>query len=113
MAGYLIDANLPYRFSLWASPEHLHAFDLGDDWSDSRLWEYAKANDLILVTKDADFSERVLVSTPPPRVIHVRLGNHTLRELHLALTAVWPEVRRMIRDFKLVQIFEDRLEGIG
>lgn len=62
---------------------------------------------------DADFSERILLSAPPPRVIHVRLGNQTLSNLHRALQTVWPEVENLIQSFKLVRIFDGRLEGIG
>ena len=31
MAKYLIDANLPYRFSLWQGEDYSHVFDIGDD----------------------------------------------------------------------------------
>jgi hypothetical protein len=36
MAKFLIDANLPYRFSLWQGPDYVHVFDLNDRWAD---WE--------------------------------------------------------------------------
>lgn len=38
MARFLIDANLPYRFSLWANEASIRARDLGEDWSDSEIW---------------------------------------------------------------------------
>jgi len=46
MLRYLIDANLPYRFSLWHGDAFLHVFDLGDDMPDSAIWEYARDNNL-------------------------------------------------------------------
>jgi predicted nuclease of predicted toxin-antitoxin system len=54
MAVYLIDANLPYNFSLWSGTDYIHVRDIDDEWSDTRIWEYAKQNDLTIVTKDAD-----------------------------------------------------------
>lgn len=60
MAKYLIDANLPYHFILWNKPGIVHVRDLDDTWSDERIWEYARQNDFIIVTKDADFSIKVL-----------------------------------------------------
>jgi len=33
---YLIDANLPYYFSLWEGEEFIHQTDLGDTWSDEK-----------------------------------------------------------------------------
>ncbi|MEZ4821876.1 MAG: DUF5615 family PIN-like protein [Ignavibacteria bacterium] len=37
------------------------------------MWEYAKENNLTIISKDADFSSRILIKSPPPKVIHIRL----------------------------------------
>ena len=71
MPKYLIDANLPYYFSLWSGNDFIHVFDLNDEWSDSEIWEYAKGQNLTIVTKDVDFSDRMLMSDPPPKVIYL------------------------------------------
>ena len=92
MAHYIIDVNLPYRFSLWASSDHIH---------------------LTIVTKDTDFSDRLLLTEPPPRVIHIKLGNLTIRQLHTALHRVWEEVLTLSGQYKLVRIYDDRVECIG
>jgi len=34
MAKFLIDANLPYHFSLWNSVDFIHVADIDDTWSD-------------------------------------------------------------------------------
>ncbi len=70
MTRFLIDVNLPYYFSIWRGPDYVHVRDLDDEWTDSQVWKHAKQADLTIVTKDTDFSDRVLLSTPPPRVIH-------------------------------------------
>lgn len=49
MARYLIDANLPYRFSLWHGDDYLHVWDLNDEWTDSEIWAYARDHDLRIV----------------------------------------------------------------
>lgn len=113
MAKYVIDANLPYYFSLWHGPDFVHVKDLDDEWSDSVLWAYAREHGLTIVTKDADFSDRVLLTQPPPRVIHVKLGNLRMAELHRVMSVVWPEVCRLSDRCRLVRIFLDRIEGIG
>ena len=82
MARFLIDVNLPYFFALWHGDEYLHVRDLDDTWTDTQIWEYARQNDMVIVSKDADFSDRVMLSEPPPRVVHVRLGNLRMREFH-------------------------------
>lgn len=75
MPKYLIDANLPYHFSLWEGDEYVHVKGIDDQWSDTQIWNYARERDLTIITKDADFSDRNLLVGPPPRVIHIRLGN--------------------------------------
>src|SRR5437016_5147299 len=39
------------------------------------IWEYAKANDFILVSHDADFADLATLFGPPPKVIWLRCGN--------------------------------------
>jgi len=34
MPKFLIDANLPYYFSIWKSDEFIHVFDINDAMSD-------------------------------------------------------------------------------
>lgn len=82
MARYLIDVNPPRRFSLWSGDEYEFMHDIGPNWTGSRIWQFASANALTIVTKDADFSDRVLVSASGPRVIHIRVGNLTISDLH-------------------------------
>lgn len=113
MAYFLIDANLPYHFSLWNSDDYLHVFDLDDEWSDSEIWNYSREHNLIIVTKDADFSDRIILSEPPPRVIHIQIGNMKIRDLHGFLHRIWPEIRELVTTHKLIRIHPDRLECIG
>ncbi len=112
MASFLIDANLPYRFSLWSGDEYVHVKDLDDTWTDSRIWRYAERHGLTIMSKDADFAERVLLHEPPPRVIHIRLGNLKMRDFHQKLSAVWSDVCDLSLEYKLVQVYQDRIEGI-
>ncbi len=112
MARFLLDANLPYYFSLWRGEDYLHLKDIDDTMPDSRVWTLAKERNLTIVTKDADFADRAMLQPPPPRVIHIRLGNLKMRDFHGKLTAVWPDICDLSERFRLVQVFEDRLEGI-
>ena len=113
MHRYLIDVNLPYYFSVWHGADYVHVHDLNDRWTDSELWAYAKDHGLTIVSKDADFGDRVLVSEPPPRVIHIKLGNMKMNDFYLAISGMWDQVRELSRRYKLVRVFHDRIEGIG
>jgi predicted nuclease of predicted toxin-antitoxin system len=110
VAGYQIDANLPSWFSLWSGGDCEFVHELGADWSDTRI--HAAANGLTIVSKDADFSDRVLLSPDGPSVIHIRAGNLTMAEFHGYLTSVWAEVCRASDRCRLVRVYRDRIESI-
>jgi len=65
MAQFLIDVNLPYYFGLWNNDSYIHQRDILRTASDKAIWEYAKANNLTIISKDVDFSQRILFSHPP------------------------------------------------
>ena len=113
MKKYIVDANLPYYFSLWNSEEYIHVIDINPQMKDSEIWEYAKENHLTIITKDADFSDLVLLDESPPKVIHVKLGNMTLKSFHKAIDNMWSEVLNMSCHYKLVRVYLDEIEGIG
>ncbi len=112
MAKYLIDVNLPYRFSLWKGNDYIHQIDIDDEWTDEQIWNYAEENDLTIITKDADFSNRIIFHQPPPRVIHIRLGNMKMREFFTVTTAIWNDVIELNESHKLVNVFRNRIEAI-
>jgi predicted nuclease of predicted toxin-antitoxin system len=112
MAKYLIDVNLPYRFSLWKGDDYIHQTDLGDEWTDAQIWNYAKENNLTIITKDSDFSNRIIFHEPPPKVIHIRFGNMKMKEFFLTITVIWNDVIDLSDSHKLVNVFRDRIEAI-
>lgn len=112
MARFLIDVNLPYYFSVWRGPDFVHVRDIDDTWPDKQVWDYAKQENLTIVTKDTDFSDRALLNTPAPRVIHIRCGNLRMREFHQAIAGRWDAICVLSSRCKLVQVFENRIEGV-
>lgn len=112
MPRFLVDVNLPRWFSQWNSPDYVHQHDIGPSRHDTQIWEYAKENGLTIITKDSDFSSRILLSVPPPKVIHVRLGNMDMRSFHAAIAHCWAEVLAMSETHKLVIVHADRIEGV-
>ena len=112
MSRYLVDANLPYYFSLWAGEEFVHQADLGADWSDGKIWEYAKSHHLTIITKDADFSNRIMMTTSPPRVVHIKTGNMKLSEFYHFLSTQWEEILEMSQNHKLVNVYKNELYAV-
>ncbi len=112
MKKFLIDVNLPYYFSIWNNKEYIHMIDINDTWEDNMIWEYVKKNSLVIVTKDRDFSEKILFSNPPPRVIHIKFGNVKMKQFYLLIENRWQQICKISEDYKLVNVFHDRIEGI-
>ena len=113
MQRYIVDANLPYYFSLWREEAYQHVIDIDPHMKDSAIWSYAREHDLTIITKDADFSDRMLLHTPPPRVIHIKLGNMKMKAFHHAITHIWEDVLTLSETYKLVRVYADEIEGIG
>lgn len=112
MKGFLFDENLPIHILFSPAWPVEHVTDLGERLSDTEIWEYAKTNNLVIVTKDADFSDRIITSSPPPRVIQLRFGNMRKRDFHAFLSRVWPKIEALIETHKLVNVYLHSLETV-
>jgi predicted nuclease of predicted toxin-antitoxin system len=113
MKGILIDENLPSTLRLPTSLSIEHVTSLGRGVTDTRIWEYAREHDLVIVTKDADFFEKALFFSTPPRIVWVRHGNMRRRELEARLASAWPVIERLLSNHSLVEVFENRFEVYG
>ena len=57
-------------------PGSVHVREVGlRDSGDSEIWDYAKQNGFIIVSKDADFQQRSLLYGFPPKFIWLRVRN--------------------------------------
>lgn len=75
----LFDQNLSPRLpKLLADifPNSVHVRQLGmQTVPDTRIWDYAKRNGFVIVSKDSDFQARSLLLGHPPKFIWLRVGN--------------------------------------
>ena len=75
----LFDQNLSPRLPRLLKdlyPDSSHIRDLGmRDATDTQVWEYARANGFVIVSKDSDFQARSLLHGHPPKFIWLRVGN--------------------------------------
>jgi predicted nuclease of predicted toxin-antitoxin system len=113
MKGFLFDENLPARLTFEPGLPVASTTVLGHSPTDTQVWEHARREQLVIVTKDADFSGRIILSTPPPWVVHLRFGNLRRRDFHALLSRVWPQVRTLLKSHKLVNVHADRVEGVS
>ena len=94
----LFDQNLSYKLVRSFSdefPGSAHVRDLGlSSAVDIEVWEYAKQFGFTIVSKDTDFSQRGFLFGPPPKVIWIRLGNCSTKEIQDILLAYASEIRK-------------------
>ena len=75
----LFDHNLSPRLprllaDLYPDSIHVRTVRLHER-DDSIVWDYAKANGFMIVSKDSDFQQRSLLLGAPPKFLWLRLGN--------------------------------------
>jgi predicted nuclease of predicted toxin-antitoxin system len=75
----LLDENLSDRIihrivDLYPNSEHVKTLGLINT-DDALIWEYAKINGFVIVSKDSDFHQRSLLHGHPPKFIYLRIGN--------------------------------------
>lgn len=79
----LFDQNLSPRLpSILADlyPDSVHVREVGlRDAQDTDIWDYARLNGFVIVSKDSDFQQRSLLYGHPPKFIWLRVGNCTVR----------------------------------
>ena len=98
----LLDENLPRRLLASVSADfpgsvHVDAIGLSSS-SDEGLWDYAKENGFTLVSKDADFRQMSFLRGFPPKVVWIRRGNCSVRELEELLTSSTAVIHSFIAD---------------
>jgi predicted nuclease of predicted toxin-antitoxin system len=113
MKGFLFDENLPSHLQFSPKLSVIPVLSLGTSRTDTQVWEFARERELVIVSKDADFSDRIIIASPPPWVVHLRFGNLRKKDFHALLARVWPQIEMLLKSHKLVNVYSDRLEGIG
>ena len=89
-----------------------HALALGLRPTESEPWNHAQQSNSAIVTKDADFSQRMALTAPPPRVVHQRAGNMRRREFAIWLARAWPQIEALVASHRLVNEYRERIQAI-
>lgn len=81
----LFDQNLSPRLvdrldDLFPGSKHVSGVNL-DTATDEAVWLFARENGFIITTKDADFTELAVVRGFPPKVLWIRRGNCSTKDI--------------------------------
>lgn len=86
----LFDQNISFRICNYLTNTDFDCFQvrtLGlENISDIEIWKYAKSNDFIIVTFDFDFINFSNLYGHPPKVIWMKIGNSSTRNIADYLT---------------------------
>ena len=80
-------------------PDSLHLRDIKlESGPDNLVWEHAKSNALVIVTKDSDFVQLSARLGHPPKVIWLRLGNVSTRDVASLLRHRYEDISFFCQD---------------
>ena len=100
----LFDENLSPKLAQMLANEYpgsIHVREVGlRGAEDHQIWDYSRAHDLAIVSKDTDFRDRSFVQGFPPKVVFLDVGN--------AGTAMIAGLLR--REHQRVEAFESQAE---
>ena len=80
-------------------PGSSHVYLLGIDRADDKeVWDYAKREGYLIVTKDADFNDLCLLLGFPPNVVWIRRGNCKVADIEAMLRNHYSNVDALAKD---------------
>jgi predicted nuclease of predicted toxin-antitoxin system len=65
---------------------------------DPDVWQFAVENDFVIVSKDADLHDRSLLYGFPPKVIWIRLGNCSTKDVETLIRNEIEQIKVFIGD---------------
>ncbi len=80
-------------------PQSTHVRRVGLESSeDPKVWQLAVDEDFVIVSKDSDMHDRSLLFGFPPKVIWIRLGNCSTREVENLIRREFSKVSEFVED---------------
>jgi predicted nuclease of predicted toxin-antitoxin system len=81
----LFDQNLSPRLPRILAdlyPDSVHVREIGlRDATDTEIWDYAKQHGFAIISKDSDFQQKSVLYGHPPKLIWIRLGNCSVKDI--------------------------------
>ena len=83
--------------------------DINPCMTDNDVWNYALEKGYTILTKDSDFYYKCLKNDVNPKIIQLKLGNMTLKQLHEYFTEHWEKIVKQIEHATLIIAEKDKL----
>ncbi len=82
---------------IYPDSNHVYPLEL-EQANDKDIWEHAQREGLLIVTKDADFSDLCMLRGSPPKVIWIRRGNCQTSAIGAMLRRHYADIEALDKD---------------
>lgn len=111
---FILDAHLPKKLSeflAWKGYDAIHTLDLPNKnrTKDSEINQISLDEKRVLISKDLDFIESLLVSNKPYKLIYLTTGNITNKQLLEIFGKNIEKIVEKISNHRLIEITKDTL----
>ncbi len=95
----LFDQNLSHRLvaaldDIFPDSSHVRLLGMAEA-DDLTIWNYAKANHLVIVTQDSDYSDWNKLRGVPPKIVWLRCGNASVDQIQQKLRRAADRINTM------------------
>lgn len=108
---FLLDENVSWRLTKLLAPDfgdviHVNQTRPGESSEDYAIWDFALKDSRCIITNDEDFHSLSAVRGYPPKVILLRMGNQSTRNLAAVLLAKREEIALFLEneDYGVIEI---------
>lgn len=115
MMRFLCDVHVSFKlvkFLTSKNYECIHVNSILDKWftKDEAIAKYSDQNDLILITKDADFRDSYYLNNTPKKLIKINLGNISNSDLILIIENNLSKIEKLnVTETFILEIDKDSL----
>ena len=111
---FIVDAHLPKKLSLllgWKGYDTLHTLDLPNKnrTKDSEINQISLDEKRVLISKDLDFIESLLISNKPYKLIYVVTGNISNKQLLELFSKNIKKIVDSLNDSRLIELTADSI----
>lgn len=106
----LLDANISWRSTAilkeyFDECYHVDSIGLTVPAKDIEIWDYAKKNELLIVSNDEDFLNLLLIKGFPPKIILLKTGNQPRNKTEQLLINAYKQIEEFVySDYGLLEI---------
>ena len=111
---FLVDAQLPQKLALMfrhRGYDAIHTIDLPQKnfTTDSEINRFSVAHSRILISKDMDFVESLLLNGKPYKLLYINTGNISNRVLLSLFERHFDQILDALKQSRLVELTSDKL----